>query len=395
MTRILLRIWLVILGLSVAGMAIGLLIFLTTGNAQANAVLQQPFQPTSINRMVSSSSLVTASTRFAGVTASNQSVYAVRAVEIGKASVANAIKTRSLTPWGIALVTALTAADYFYNPETQQWETTTRPDAWDIVNEQNLCESPGIGPGNRMAGISMGTCFNHVRSTFGNFQPAGVILHPTGNQSSYPYIQYCLQRVGASGCGNANFFRLPRSLQQPAAPFNPWPQPASNDQLFDFYRNLSPSQQADLLTDPYTGFPDAATIPEFQTAADQISSNWNANNDGNPDTVPNPDPTEQTSTEPFPEEAQEQDICKANPEILACQELGETPDETPIDEQQLPFDYQPVSFSGNASCPASIQMGGGIQYDYDAACSFASGVKPAVITMALLTGVFVMGGFRR
>jgi hypothetical protein len=382
MTRILLRVWLVLLGLSVGGMAIGLLVFVTTGNAHANAVLQQPFQPTSINRMVSSSSVINASTRFAGVTAANQSVFAVKAVNIGKASIANAVRTRSLTPWGLGIITAMTAAGYFL--DDGEWLSNDTPQGYSVMG--NCRPSSGIN-----FDSTFGECLAYAQNVADS---RGV---PLKTQDLWTDRFYFYSDISPSDGRSSQiaYFHHPANVNNQIS-YDPNFRPlVTNDQVFDVFTNLSPSTQQDILTDPLTGFPDAATIPEFQQAADQISSNWNANNDGDPNTVPEPDPTEQTSEEPFPEEQPEQDICKANPEILACQELGETPDETPIGEQELPFDYQPVSFSGNASCPASIQMGGGIQYDYDAACSFASGVKPAVITMALLTGVFVMGGFRR
>lgn len=357
-----------------------LLLFLYISDANANAVLQQPFQPTSINRMVSSSSVVTASTRFAGVTAANQSVYAVRAVEIGKASVANAVRSRSFTPWGFGLVAGLTAAGYLLDEETQQ-----------INTQFEMWQSPTGGQCNQSGTDgTFGSCFQRV-ANLQSHRPERFPLVVTKDGNSLAIKGADRPITPALG-----IWTPPQGYTIPDLPsYVADTAPVSDDALFDVFRNLSPSQQTDLLSDPLTGFPDASNVPEFQQAADQISSNWNANNDGDPNTTPEPDATEQTSEEPFPEEQPEQDICKANPEFLACQELGETPDETPIGEQELPFDYQPVSFSGNASCPASIQMGGGIQYDYDAACSFASGVKPAVITMALLTGVFVMGGFRR
>lgn len=357
-------------------------LLLYISDAEANAVLQQSFQPTSINRMVSSSSLVTASTRFAGVTAANQSVYAVRAVDIGKASVANAVRTRAFTPWGLGLVAILTAAGYFL----EDGQIATQTEGFTGVGQCYRFTSNYIGD------MNVADCFEAAKQYWAS-QPNPQILTGVKRQN---ITTICFIFQSLNNCANGARLQFPNPQTfPPDAQLLPGNQPVADDALFDLYRDLPPSQQTDLLTDPLTGFPDAATIPEFQQAADSISSNWNANNDGDPATVPDPEAPEQTSEEPFPEEQPEQDICKADPNILACQELGETPDETPIEEMELPIDYQPVSFSSNASCPAPTNMGGGIQYNYDGACQFASGVKPAVITMALISGIYLMGGFRR
>jgi hypothetical protein len=330
-----------------------LILFLYNSEAEANAVLAQPFQPTSVNRMVSSSSLVTASTRFAGVTAANQSVYAVRAVEIGKASVKNAIKVRAFSPWGLSLVSALTVAGYVLDQQTGEIVLPGQPiddrvappgkayTAWYSTSHYSST-SYGVAMAFLTASSAALEQCLEFSSTSGTFGHGSFSLLTNHNSSNGCY--------GGKRGIDINLVDAPAGYT-PDSIYTEENQPLSDDAAFDIFKELSPSEQVGLLSDPLTGFPDAANIPEFQQAADQISSNWNANNDGDPNTVPEPDPTEQTSEEPFPEEQPEQDICKANPDILACQELGETPDETPIDEQELPFDYQPVSFSGNASCP--------------------------------------------
>lgn len=388
MTRILVRIWLVLLGLSVAGIALGLLMFIISGKAHANAVLAQPMQPIAVNRMVSSSSLVTASTRFAGVTAANQSVYAVRAVEIGKASVANAVRTRSLTPWGFAIVAGLTAADYIFNQQTQQWEVNPEP----LPTYMGIGTSCSRGPSN----VTMQECIDSIRAA-----PVDPSVWGTWgyHSRSGDTVRYCFKGTGTT-CVNNNFWFVtnppgsdPTTQWPTTFPLNPYS--ASDSQLYDFYRNLSPSQQADLLTDPLTGFPDAATIPEFQQAADEITSNWNAEHDGNPDTTPVPNPTEQTSTEPFPEEAQEQDICKANPAILACEEMGELPEPDNIVTQDLDINYSPVSMASSGGCPAPIHVGKGVYFEFDVTCDFASNLKPIVMAFSLILALYIMIGFKK
>lgn len=373
-----------LMGFIVALLVLSVLIVITSNNAHASAVLAQPFQPTSINRMVSSSSLVTASTRFAGVTAANQSVYAVRAVDIGKASVANAVRTRAFTPWGLGLVAAITAAGYIL--DDGQIKGSTLEGYTEGYYWRSSFYGHAITPDDAAQKHSQGFNSQNNRNSY-----------PTGYTfTSETEIRTTIFDPATNQTFNTTFRLEPCTGVTPACPATaPAGAPVSDDLIFDVFNALPPSAQMDVLTDPLTGFPDAATIPEFQQAADSISSNWNANNDGDPATVPDPEASEQTSEEPFPEEQPEQDICKADPNILACQELGETPDETPIEEMELPIDYQPVSFSSNASCPAPTNMGGGIQYNYDGACQFASGVKPAVITMALISGIYLMGGFRR
>lgn len=92
-----------------------------------------------------------------------------------------------------------------------------------------------------------------------------------------------------------------------------------------------------------------------------------------------------------PNESVPSDICKDNPEILACWGAGT------IEEQDIPEIDKSLSISSEktsaGSCPASIQFtvrGHTYTVSWAPVCTFASTLRPLVILLAWLTsGIFV------
>lgn len=342
--------------------------------SHANAVLAQPFQPTAINRMVSSSSLVTASTRYVGVTAANQSVYAVRAVEVGKASVANAVRARAFNPWGFAVVAAITAAGYLMDDDDFSILSPAVP-----FLTLGQC---GLYSGS-ISNLTGDACLVQARKSLG---PTAT-YYPLISNSYYPIL------TDPSGLVYNAFYPYDNTNLPHVAPDSN-PQPASDDELYQIFQNLSPAQQIEILTDPLTGFPDS-TIPEFSDAGGEISRNWDANNDNDPATLPTPNAPEKTSTVAFPEQDPAEDLCKTYPNIIACQETGELPDPEEIATEEQDLDYDPVSMSSSASCPAPYAIGRGVFYEFTTICGFASSLKPIVVTFSLVVALYILVGFRK
>lgn len=87
------------------------------------------------------------------------------------------------------------------------------------------------------------------------------------------------------------------------------------------------------------------------------------------------------------------DLCEKNPDILACQKLGELKDEIPKSERTI--EYAPVDLGwGSGSCPAPHSLsvhGQSLSMSYQPACDFLSNwIRPVVIAFALLAAFFIV-----
>lgn len=123
--------------------------------------------------------------------------------------------------------------------------------------------------------------------------------------------------------------------------------------------------------------------------------------------IKTPVPGPEASPEPYTpgEEAPESkpddttDLCKLNPDILACQKL-DTPEDVEIPNTEKTITVSPDSGWGPTSgtCPAPKVvsfMRQSIPIPLDAVCMFASGLRPVVLAMAWLAAALMLVGVAR
>lgn len=109
--------------------------------------------------------------------------------------------------------------------------------------------------------------------------------------------------------------------------------------------------------------------------------------------------TENQGTSTTQAQTQQTDLCKDHPNISACAELGTSPTDTPpaIASASIAMSYTPPS-SVAGSCPAdtvsTLRDGHQVSYSWAPACTFASGVRGAVLASAGLGALLIMFGFR-
>lgn len=87
--------------------------------------------------------------------------------------------------------------------------------------------------------------------------------------------------------------------------------------------------------------------------------------------------------------------CEDHPERAGCKDLGDAPTAPAIDTQTVPLTFNPMAISQNASCPAPIPLtlgGRAMNIEFDAACTYASGLRPIVIAMAYLSAALIVFG---
>ncbi|MFY9327488.1 MAG: virulence factor TspB C-terminal domain-related protein [Georgfuchsia sp.] len=101
-----------------------------------------------------------------------------------------------------------------------------------------------------------------------------------------------------------------------------------------------------------------------------------------------------TETKPQEETAQES-ICKTQPDLLQCMELGGIPTEETLGSQSVvPTALTPVSFSLNNACPADVPLPHGAVLSYQPTCNFLGGIRPIVLLLAWLAAGFIVLGAR-
>ncbi|PTT55535.1 virulence factor TspB C-terminal domain-related protein [Aeromonas sp. HMWF014] len=110
-----------------------------------------------------------------------------------------------------------------------------------------------------------------------------------------------------------------------------------------------------------------------------------------PQTVPN------TGTAGGSQPKEEPSFCEANPQSIACAELG-TLEPEPFNPIEKPFQITPQSpwGSGDAQCPApkviNLHSGGFATMSYQPACDFFRGVRPVIIALAFIAALYIALG---
>jgi len=82
--------------------------------------------------------------------------------------------------------------------------------------------------------------------------------------------------------------------------------------------------------------------------------------------------------------------CEINPNAVGCLELGDTPtpDDLKTEEVPLSFSYSPLSLPQQCPQPQNLNLSvGNVAVEWDAFCTFASGIRPFVIGLAFLSAV--------
>jgi hypothetical protein len=86
------------------------------------------------------------------------------------------------------------------------------------------------------------------------------------------------------------------------------------------------------------------------------------------------------------EEKEYPDLCKDNPEAMACQEMGEAPEED-ISKRDFNFSYTPFAISLPAACPAPY-ISEGVKIEYP--CNAAQTMRPFLIGFASIVGLMMI-----
>lgn len=116
-------------------------------------------------------------------------------------------------------------------------------------------------------------------------------------------------------------------------------------------------------------------------------------------TDPQTVPSQATGTATGSTTKEPTDFCKANPQSIACSELGELEDENlEVDERPVDVSYTPWG-SSNSQCPADkiipLWDSQSISLSYSPICQFASLLRPLVIALAFVAAGFIVAGITR
>lgn len=325
------------------------------------------------------------SVQYAGKTAANQAVYAVRSVPVSKAIIGNVVKARAFNPWGIAVVAAVTAAGYYINEST------------------GLIESTGSMAAN-YSGV--GECYSWTNAVAPIFNvSADACLAHIDPHVTYSTVEY--------GAWNGVYYKIINPADGPAFP-NGWFQPndpasivntslppnsggaveATPEELYDVAVGMSQPSWEDLFQDTLSGKPNPAMPPLYAPIPD-INADYDAANDGDPATIPTVDlPNGDTGTDDISDEKPEnKDPCVKNPDLLSCLEVDDVPDPTEIQTQAAVITYTSHFLSSNASCPSPVALPYG-EMSYQPACDFATGLKPMILIVFSVISLMIVGGVK-
>lgn len=149
--------------------------------------------------------------------------------------------------------------------------------------------------------------------------------------------------------------------------------------------------------DPYTK-PDGSTAEPRAKITPQADGQVAIDTYDLPLTTPTGDPV----TDPVPQDTTEtpptENQCDKYPNTVGCTDLGTPPDGELMPHSEVSLSFSPVAIASNATCPAPATVnafGQSIPVEYDAACTYASGLKPIVIAIAYLSALFIIFGVPR
>lgn len=378
-------------------------------------------QPNAILQSVKSLGGATVVARYAGTGfAANNPVYVKRTIAIGKASLGQIIKQRAFSPWGAAVVVALTAAGFVLDQSTGE---VTTVGAGQFSGVTGACHSffvtvtldysSCITRANNSAAYSgvntFFVCPGH--STCGPAQlnlPDGVIViaDNLGQQTHGQWYSNATHRVNlASGVTQPEDYSS--DIQVTNVP--------DTDIWEAVEPSYSDSQLPDLLTNPETGRP--YDISELTDPITDIESDLIAQYDGDGATQPDVDLSigdtgVDTLTEGNEEELQNnEDLAEAEPlefpdfcvwASVVCDffdyvKEDEIPTDpvayNPIIETTVDPSAQTVSIGSAGVCPAPVTVpilfGNSIDVEYTWFCDLATAMSPLVLALSFFASAMI------
>jgi hypothetical protein len=101
------------------------------------------------------------------------------------------------------------------------------------------------------------------------------------------------------------------------------------------------------------------------------------------------DPDPEPPTDPGKEEPPPFDLCAEHPNIVACQDFGEVPDDqVPESEYDMAWNAEPLGLP--ASCPAPLSLGSHGEYEFTAICDAAVAVSPLIVACGAIAAAMIM-----
>jgi len=336
-------------------------------------------------------------TTFRGLTAANNSVFASRVVPIAATGMRSVLAARAASalfnPW---LAAAMLAAGYAYNSSNGQVGTSSEvPIAVPPSNAEYYCAVGNCDPGH------LAECTAFIASAGGS----GCWLDGTplteGGQIWFNWGHT------PPVCSSGTSYNSALGCVGTALSFAQWTDP----QISAFINSLTPAQQRALLTNPSTNRPD--DVPELNAAGNELTSDYEAETDTNPDGSPNTttsatvneavgDNGIQSVSDVPPEiakpEEEQKTLCEMSPDILACQPLGDelTAEQIPVEESSYSFVSE--NLTSNASCPTPANLSlssGSISMSYQPLCDLAIAINPVFIIICTLAGLYIVVGAAR
>lgn len=311
-----------------------------------------------------------------------------KAVSIGSASIGAVIKKRAFSPWGAALLVAITAAGIIYENDDYIYPSIHG-------NELGVCSANG-------AINNLSSCMALAPNA--SFREYYVGDWLTSNNA------YCIVEDGFPSHYCSLFWTPQNGFIGDPETLVLEPTPVTDSEIADIvYPDIAENDLTDLLTDPDTGLPDSA-ITEIAQAAIDLDVEIALLSDSDP----NNDPTELTNQEtPYEAllqtliktnnelidaisaETADSDPCLENPDSLGCSDLGEEILPEDILTLDVPFSFTPVSLTSSGTCPAPKILAlsfGNIELDTSMICTFATLLNPVIIALCTFIGLYILNG---
>lgn len=152
--------------------------------------------------------------------------------------------------------------------------------------------------------------------------------------------------------------------------------------------------------DPSTGWrqdyaqvdPKPAPAPWYDvnvTTGTGVVDNPDTTNVEGPKTVDTVDPTTNDQTKPQTTETKDPGLCDMYPGILACQKLGDAPNDQ-VPKKTVNVEYSPESVDLPVGCPADVPLTHGQVLSYASSCQAASSARPFVLALASISALLMV-----
>jgi len=352
-------------------------------------VLKAPFKPYSVPSTFINNLTTYTTTTFRGLNSANDAVFSSRPVSIPSSTMRLTLVRRLgstlFNPW---LGMTLFLGGLYYDSLT---DDVIIPGPFD----NDLAPSGYVySVGSFSSQTKSGACSSWTSWAGSHFSVTGMLCNrlrpPNFIPGDYVESNDIILSVGSANDGP---FQFPGSS-------------ASDQQVMDFLSSLSHSQLVEILTNPMTNRID--DIQPLLDAASDLTSDYNAENDtlsdGSPDLTTSAtvdystgdngiDAIDDVPPENLPEEPD--DLCKTNPNILACQLMGDELNQDVIPEEQLPYNFTSETMASNASCPSNptmITSHGTMTMNITPVCDLASSIRPIFISICSIIALSIVVG---